>query len=104
MTNLLRIVHRIQVKTANNNQKRCLLLPVLFAWASMNSPRAEACHSGSSASWRKLQRKRAAGQENIMWVVVSGTAHNGYGTTTSPQIVSQLAGEESDNIVIIHWS
>jgi hypothetical protein len=83
-TILLRIVHKVQVIDANTNQKRRLLLPVRFACSSRNSPRSKACHSGPRASATKLQRKRAAGQANIIWCVVSGTTHKGHRPLPGP--------------------
>jgi hypothetical protein len=76
MTILLRIVQMVQVITTKTSQKRHVLLPVRFAFVFRNSPRSSTYHSGPRASREKLRKNWAAGHENIIWVVDSGTTHN----------------------------
>jgi hypothetical protein len=76
ITILLRTFQRVQDIATNINQNRRLLLLVRFAWTSRNSPRSRACHSGPSASCRKLHISRVAGQENIICRVSSRTSQS----------------------------
>jgi hypothetical protein len=93
ITILLRVVHKVQDIAANMNQKRWRLVPVRFAWVSRNSPRSQACHAGPRASWTKLHRNRAAGQVNIMWVLVSGIPHNGHNPSPGPCLLATSTPE-----------